>query len=975
MSYYSRLFNSEFYSDVEFKNIEAKNINLEEDGRLDVGEISIDDVPIITGNLEIININKAEIGDLIIEDNEIKTLSNQDINITPDGTGKTNIKNLETIDFITSNIDLSGDINLSNTSEIQFNRPSPNNNAFIKWNEVNEWFDVSDGNPSNTTQITGVKYLDDNYVANFKNSTINNSNLEITGNFSSGTGKLISDSITTNKIFNIGKGNNEIAFFDSNGLLQTDTNFNYNISTDTLNIPNLNNNNVNTINLTSTNLTSTNITGTNYYAIGKTNGQIPFFNSNLLETDSDLSFNKGTNELSCPNIIATDISSNTIDEFVNTIIPITNSTRNSVYSSVGNGSLSYSSDDNQLNVKDNSGNWKQIAKLDNTTSLNTKVAYYDTNNNLNNSSNLTFNNSTNTLSTTNLSSSSISANNINLSTTLFNNNNSANWTYYNSSSKGFYGEINSITDLGNNQAANNREVYLIKYDAGPLNYGSNFLINVDYMIDQQRFRTATDHNRVSSGMGSFKLMNRTWRRTGNSGHLFRQDAIMSHKVNNIIDGSNSGISSIKPVFRYKDDGQGLSNHLSIYIEGQSGTDNQNMIISCKITVQYTGLYWSDLIYSSFVIHPVTESGLVHYRNYSSGFQTISLNNTSGWIIVGNSSSNCISEPLTSSTTNNVKFGIGVQEPQAGLHLVHNDVSGDCLRVDDILNDTTPFLIQNDGNVIMGGTTNINTSKLKVYDNIECQTLRLVNGSNNILSTHSFNESNILGQLYVSTGLGAKRIQINPTDQYLRIGGDELTNVSSSTCLHLEGTTQGFLPNRLTKIQKEGLTGVPGLSVFDTVLNAMSYYTTNNNWFYPERLSFKCTSTIVDVSSTFTTFSNITISNNVSDITYSAGNFQFKNIGTYTIMLSFTYFIQGFESIITVEWFDDVSSQVVNSSSGFCYWINSGGEGSESSHTCVSLNSLFNVSTANRNYKIRHRSISNGTADMANISHGYIYRIS
>lgn len=181
-----------------FGNITGLSIDLEDEtGNIDVASLSIDNTPLITNQKSVVNVN-------LLECNKVDT----------------------------------NEFNLSNTSKIEFERPSPNNKAYIKWNEGTEWFDISDGDITNS-QIAGTKYVEDNFVKNYDDSTITNANLTLTGDYSLGTGKITTDSVTANKIFNVGYGNNNVPFFDSNGMMQVDNDLNYNIVSDTLNVKNI----------------------------------------------------------------------------------------------------------------------------------------------------------------------------------------------------------------------------------------------------------------------------------------------------------------------------------------------------------------------------------------------------------------------------------------------------------------------------------------------------------------------------------------------------------------------------------------------------------------------------------------------------------------------------------------------------------------------------------------------------------------
>ncbi len=99
--------------------------------------------------------------------------------------------------------------------------------------------------------------------------------------------------------------------------------------------------------------------------------------------------------------------------------------------------------------------------------------------------------------------------------------------------------------------------------------------------------------------------------------------------------------------------------------------------------------------------------------YAGEAKTWSINQKPGEDKVGLNISNSGGSKLFIDSSNG-NVGLSIDRPTAKLH-IQNTGNEDALRIDDELNDTTPFLINKDGNVGIG-TTNLENYKLNVQGN-------------------------------------------------------------------------------------------------------------------------------------------------------------------------------------------------------------------------------------------------------------------
>jgi alpha-tubulin suppressor-like RCC1 family protein len=145
--------------------------------------------------------------------------------------------------------------------------------------------------------------------------------------------------------------------------------------------------------------------------------------------------------------------------------------------------------------------------------------------------------------------------------------------------------------------------------------------------------------------------------------------------------------------------QNLLSPKNFYLGGSQGASP--VYLTLGYNRQYSGS--SEIDFYTDNTNSATPNAYIKRNLYTNGNFDI-INNGTGTLNLTNSSGNIV---LTSSTTGGV--GIGTSTPEAELHIYSNDPVG-CLRVtqlndngyafrvDDSANDTTPFLIDNNGNV-------------------------------------------------------------------------------------------------------------------------------------------------------------------------------------------------------------------------------------------------------------------------------------
>ena len=103
--------------------------------------------------------------------------------------------------------------------------------------------------------------------------------------------------------------------------------------------------------------------------------------------------------------------------------------------------------------------------------------------------------------------------------------------------------------------------------------------------------------------------------------------------------------------------------------------------------------------------------------YSGETKTWSINQKPGEEKIGLNISNAGGSKLFIDSSNG-NVGLSIDQPTAKLHIQQTG-NEDALRIDDQLNDTTPFLIDKDGNVGIGTTTTL-TAKLEVNGSLKVQ---------------------------------------------------------------------------------------------------------------------------------------------------------------------------------------------------------------------------------------------------------------
>jgi hypothetical protein len=162
---------------------------------------------------------------------------------------------------------------------------------------------------------------------------------------------------------------------------------------------------------------------------------------------------------------------------------------------------------------------------------------------------------------------------------------------------------------------------------------------------------------------------------------------------------------------------------------------------------------------------------------------------------GTGSGNVVQETMRIMHDGNV--GIGTTAPSAKLHIVQSGTGiGDSFRVDDVLDDSTPFIIKEDGNVGIGTTTP--TTTLDVNGEIKTNSIRqnivVINNSNYTISANDPN--------YILTGttlLSAARTFTLPSASLCTgksfiikdqgaINGGNVLNISRSGSDTIQGST-------------------------------------------------------------------------------------------------------------------------------------------------------------------------------------------
>jgi hypothetical protein len=179
---------------------------------------------------------------------------------------------------------------------------------------------------------------------------------------------------------------------------------------------------------------------------------------------------------------------------------------------------------------------------------------------------------------------------------------------------------------------------------------------------------------------------------------------------------------------------------------------------------------------------------------------------------------------------NDRLGIGINVPTARLHikgtgatnatnslLITNSSNNENYK----LNDAGEHYFSVNGAARMQiFNSHINIGNQTVFqDSIELNTFNRC--------TINYDSTNTIGRIRVNDTVGMVNLMTFSSLSAPRVGiGKNIVNADLSSVLELQSTTQGFLPPRMTTVQKNAIvTPAAGLMVYDTTLNKLCVFTT------------------------------------------------------------------------------------------------------------------------------------------------------
>jgi hypothetical protein len=195
-----------------------------------------------------------------------------------------------------------------------------------------------------------------------------------------------------------------------------------------------------------------------------------------------------------------------------------------------------------------------------------------------------------------------------------------------------------------------------------------------------------------------------------------------------------------------------------------------------------------------------------------------ISNENNKIIIG------INDNLMVLDGTNGYVGIGIASPTATIHVkgIDNSPANHSLKVDGFAPNTPLLYVRNDGyssfNGLSSSIASVESHGLNLHGFVS-----VVNGLDNIYAGLGITD----GSTWFFRANKSGEIQINSTQNSFFIGGGSVgigtTTPTTSALLDLTSTTGALLVPRMTTIQKNALTAVNGMILYDTTLNKFQGY--------------------------------------------------------------------------------------------------------------------------------------------------------